>query len=319
MHGIGFVFCYINFVRLLIKKMKKILILLCLPIIVFGQKTYIPDNLFEYCLEGMGMGDGIQSNDSVWTSAIDTLTILDISGNLGTPIASLVGIEAFTSLQHLEIKFQNIDSIDLSNNQQLNYVHLRDNHTRHVDVRFLENLYDLMLDENELAEIDLTYNTNLRYFACQYNEITSLDLSNQHFLQALDCWDNQINSLDLSNNPWLIFMNIENNMLLSLDIRNGNNWQMAEFKIQGNYDLYCVNVDDSTWSANNWNFLPQNNIDPWQYFSEDCEAITSLKEYSATKKILKKIDLLAREANQINQLLIYLYDDGAVEKRFVIE
>ena len=32
--------------------MKKILLLFFLPIIGFGQKTYVPDNLFEYCLEG---------------------------------------------------------------------------------------------------------------------------------------------------------------------------------------------------------------------------------------------------------------------------
>ena len=68
--------------------MKKVLLtLLCFPIIGLGQKTYVPDNLFEYCLEGMGMGDGVPLNDSVLTSAIDTLTFLDISFNLGTPIA----------------------------------------------------------------------------------------------------------------------------------------------------------------------------------------------------------------------------------------
>jgi len=299
--------------------MKKLLIiLLFLPMIGFGQKTYIPDNLFEYCLEGMGLGDSIASNDSVLTAAIDTLTILNISGNLGTPIASLVGIEDFTNLQHLEIKFQNIDSIDLSNNLQLNYVHLRDNHTRHVDVRYLENLYDLMLDENELTEINLTYNTNLRYFACQFNEITSLDLSYQHYLQGLHCWDNQIISLDLSNNPWLIYMNIENNMLLSLDIRNGNNWQMTDFKVQGNYDLYCINVDDSTWSANNWNFLPQNNLDPQNYFSENC-LTSSIQEHTSNKELLKIIDLFGRETKVHNQILFYVYDDGTLEKKIISE
>ena len=115
--------------------MKKVLlILLYFPIIGLGQKTYVPDNLFEYCLEGMGMGDGVPLNDSVLTSAIDTLTFLDISFNLGTPIASLKGIEDFISLQHLEIKFQSIDSVNLTNNQQLIYIHLRDNHLQYVDV-----------------------------------------------------------------------------------------------------------------------------------------------------------------------------------------
>jgi hypothetical protein len=94
---------------------------------------------------------------------------------------------------------------------------------------------------------------------------------------------------------------------------------MTEFKVQGNYDLFCINVDDSTWSANNWNFLPQNNIDPWHYFSENCNATTNIKEHSANKELLKVTDLLARETKQTNQPLFYIYDDGTVEKRIVIE
>ena len=50
--------------------MKKILlILLCLPMIGFGQKTYVPDGNFEAYLEQNGMGDGIL-NDSVLTANI---------------------------------------------------------------------------------------------------------------------------------------------------------------------------------------------------------------------------------------------------------
>jgi hypothetical protein len=299
---------------------KLLLILLCLPMFGFGQKTYVPDNLFEYSLEGMGMGDGIPLNDSVWTSAIDTLTFLDISVNLGTPIASLIGIEDFVSLQHLEIKFQNIDSIDLSENLQLTYIHLRDNNLFHVDVKYLTSLEFLILDENQITEIDLTDNNNLIYFACQDNQIISLDLSENYFLQSLDCWNNQITSLDLSNNSWIFNLNCENNQLVILNLRNNNNSQMTEFKVQGNYDLFCINVDDSTWSANNWNFLPQNNIDPWHYFSENCNATTNIKEHSANKELLKVTDLLARETKGTkNEPLFYIYDDGTVEKRIVIE
>ena len=46
--------------------MKKILLILfCVPILTFGQKTYVPDNTFENYLESNGMGDGIASNDGV--------------------------------------------------------------------------------------------------------------------------------------------------------------------------------------------------------------------------------------------------------------
>ena len=298
---------------------KLLLILLCLPMIGFGQKTYVPDNMFEYSLEGMGMGDGVPLNDSVLTSAIDTLTFLDISFNLGTPITSIKGIEDFINLQHLEIKFQAIDSVNLTNNQQLIYIHLRDNHLKHVDIRYLSNLQDLILDENQLTEIDLTFNANLKYFACQFNEITTLDLSNQYFLQGLHCWDNQITSLDLSNNGWLIYMNSENNMLIDLDIRNGNNNQMTEFKIQGNYDLYCINVDDSIWSSNNWNYYPGNNVEPPHYFSENCDPITNIQEHTTNKELLKVTDLFGRKTKPTNQPLFYIYDDETVEKRIVVE
>ena len=47
--------------------------------------------------------------------------------------------------------------------------------------------------------------------------------------------------------------------------------------------------------------------------------LTSIKEYRDNKKLLKITDLLGRETKQTNQPLFYIYDDGTVEKRIVIE
>ena len=58
---------------------KLLLILLCLPMIGFGQQTFVPDDNFENYLEANGMGNGIANDDSVLTSAIDTVTYLNIS------------------------------------------------------------------------------------------------------------------------------------------------------------------------------------------------------------------------------------------------
>ena len=58
--------------------MKKILlILIALPMIGFGQKTFVPDDFFEIYLEGNGYGDGIAFNDSVLTSNINTISSLN--------------------------------------------------------------------------------------------------------------------------------------------------------------------------------------------------------------------------------------------------
>ena len=45
-----------------------------------------------------------------------------------------------------------------------------------------------------------------------------------------------------------------------------------------------------------------------------------LEEYPANKELLKVTDLLGRETKGTkNQPLFYIYDDGTVEKRIVIE
>ena len=46
---------------------------------------------------------------------------------------------------------------------------------------------------------------------------------------------------------------------------------------------------------------------------------TSVSSIQSNKKLLKVTDLLGRETKQANQPLFYIYDDGTVEKRIVIE
>ena len=46
---------------------------------------------------------------------------------------------------------------------------------------------------------------------------------------------------------------------------------------------------------------------------------SSIEEQATNKELLKVTDLLGRETKQTNQPLFYIYDDGTVEKRMVIE
>ena len=81
---------------------KLLLVLLCLPMIGFGQSTLIAEYEFEYYLETNGMGDGNTSNGVVPTSAIDTLTNLDIS-NFTLTITSLTSLADFINLRSEKI------------------------------------------------------------------------------------------------------------------------------------------------------------------------------------------------------------------------
>ena len=60
-------------------------------------------------------------------------------------------------------------------------------------------------------------------------------------------------------------------------------------------------------------------FDNQTYFSNNCSGTTSIQEHNITKALLKVTDLLGRETKLTNQPLLYIYDDGTVEKRITID
>tara|TARA_B100001758_G_scaffold247921_1_gene268563 strand:+ start:6048 stop:6599 length:552 start_codon:yes stop_codon:yes gene_type:complete len=54
----------------------------------------------------------------------------------------------------------------------------------------------------------------------------------------------------------------------------------------------------------------------WTGYISNISAIT---EFNKKRKLIKATDLLGRETKQKNQPLLYLYDNGTVEKRIVID
>ena len=160
--------------------------------------------------------------------------------------------------------------------------------------------------------------TDLLELNCSENQLSELDVSHNTYLSTLDCSHNYLTSLNLSQNTSLTLLRCYNNQLSTLDVKNGNNTYFlhffSHFATQNNPNLYCINVDDATWSTANWT-----SIDPQHYFSNNCSA-TDIEEHSANKKLLKVTDLFGREIKELkNILLFFLYNDGTVEKKIILE
>jgi len=99
----------------------------------------------------------------------------------------------------------------------------------------------------------------------------------------------------------------------------GINSNYEKFEGTNNPNLYCINVDDSTWSTANWT-VGGSNIDAQHYFRNNCSGSTGIQEHSINKELLKVTDLLVRERKENkNEVLLYIYDDGTVEKRVIVE
>ncbi len=180
------------------------------------------------------------------------------------------------------------------------------------------SLNTLSCNYNNLTNLDLSNNIELISVDCAYNQITTIDVSNNNDLIMLSAENNLLSSIDVTNNTQLINLICYSNQLLIADVRNGNNINAEWYMFSDNPNLECINVDNPTYSTNNW-LVSFGMIDSTMYFSSNCSSLTSTLKFSSNKEILKITDLLGRETKQTNQPLLYLYDDGTVEKRIVIE
>ena len=97
--------------------------------------TYVPDDNFEQHLISIGYDDTL--DNYVTTSGIDTLTGLWLSG---TFISDLTGIEDFSALIILECHFNNLTSLDVSNNLALTRLFCRNNQLTSINVRNGNNI-----------------------------------------------------------------------------------------------------------------------------------------------------------------------------------
>ena len=79
------------------------------------------------------------------------------------------------------------------------------------------------------------------------------------------------------------------------------------------YDAYNRNIKEEDLDINT-NQLNADFAD-YIYFAIP----STIQEHSTNKELLKVTDLLGRETKQTNQPLFYIYDDGTVEKRIVVE
>ena len=274
--------------------------------------------------------------DLTGIEAFTALTSLNCDQN---QLASL-DVSANTALIELVCSANQLTSLDVSSNTALEEFFISENQLTSLDVSNNTALEELSCGENQLPSLDMSNNTALTHLDCGVNQLTSLNVSNNTALAILDCYLNQLTSLDVSNNTALIELDCagnildsldvslntnlielycEQNQLTSLDARNGNNQNLLQFKIIDNPNLTCINVDDVTYSTNNWT-----NIDAQHYFSANCTLFVNLPDIlnitNTERKLVKITDMLGRKIPiRINTPLLYIYNDGTTEKRIIFE
>ncbi|MBQ7544865.1 MAG: putative Ig domain-containing protein [Synergistaceae bacterium] len=175
--------------------------------------------------------------------------------NTSTPeIASLKGIELFTSLESLDCYGNLMTSIDLSINTALKSLDCALNKFTSLDVSKNTELVYLNCSLNHLTALDFSWNKKLTMLDCSNNDLTALNVSGNADLKYLSCGSNQLKALDVSANTALTYLDCSSIGLVSLDVSNNvaltylncfNN-QLTALDLDKNTQLDAASADLST-------------------------------------------------------------------------
>ncbi|MDM9632353.1 hypothetical protein [Robiginitalea aurantiaca] len=138
-------------------------------------RTEIPDSNFEAALVALDLDDEVDG--SVLTSRIVGITRLDVEAE---GISDLSGIEDFAALIDLNVRSNELVSLDVASNSELLFV-------------WAEN--------NELTSLNLGANQNIEKVGASGNNLTGLTVTEYSTLQLLDLANNSIEAMDVSTLP----------------------------------------------------------------------------------------------------------------------
>ena len=218
----------------------------------FGQLTMIPDANFEQALIDLGCDTGT-TNGSVPTTNINTVTYLDVSIQ---SIYDLTGIEDFTALTYLDCSWNQLTSLDVSQNTALGTFYCQNNQLISLDVSQNTALGGFLCANNLLTNLDVSGSPALTHLACYNNQLTSLNISGATALTDLNCNGNQLTSLDLSNNTALTYFESRNNQLTNLNV--SNNTALWYLRCSSNP---IISLDISNNTALSWLNCSSNQLD----------------------------------------------------------
>ena len=204
--------------------------------VLITEENFPDENFKTYVEEEID-----QDNNSVLT-ADEIESVEQISVNC-MGISNLTGIELFSSLKKLSCSYNNLETLDVSQNKKLTVLDCNSNALETLDVSENINLSSLNSSDNTLIALDVSENTELNKLNCSNATLSALDVSENTELNKLNCANNTLSVLDVNENAKLSSLNCSSNILTTLDVQ--NNVELYELGCVGN-NLETLRVHDDT-------------------------------------------------------------------------
>ena len=221
------------------------------------NSTSFPDATFRAYISDL---TGVAESGMLTEENLLSVTSIDVHYK---GIASLQGIEHFTSLTELICYGNELTSLDVSNNTALTYLDCGDNQLSILDVTNNTSLNSLLCGYNQLMNLDVSNNIELTWLECNNNsQLSCVDLSNNTTLTRLLCSYSQLSCLDVSNNPVLTSLGCYDNIVAT---STGSN--LYSIPVLSGFDLskvtaFKVNNNDATLTVVNGRLIFRTSVLP---------------------------------------------------------
>jgi hypothetical protein len=240
------------------------------------QSVHIPDpNFLDALIER-----GVDTNDDKRVSfgEAEATLFLDINSR---QISDMTGIEAFTALDSLFCRDNEMTTLDLSNCTKLKKLDCSSCPLTGLDLSNQQSLTELYCSYIFLDSLDVSTNAALETLACDWNILYTLDLSNNMALEFLNCHANQLSSLDVTRNTSLTELKCSGNHITDLDVSENPSLlklkchvnDLSSLDVSHNVDLthlYCGHNPLTSLDISNSIMLKELSIESMFYLEEVC-------------------------------------------------
>lgn len=179
------------------------------------DEAHFPDARLRAWLRDAANLDGAGADGLLTQAECNAVLRLDLSGE---GLSDLTGIQYFPALERLNVRNNDLTTLDLRQNPRLMYLHCGINGLERLDVTGCGELLDLDCESNNLTALDLSGNPKLIRVYCRNNQLAALDVSHNPALAFIETFDNQLTAFDCSMLKELRFLHIDYNQLTTLDL-----------------------------------------------------------------------------------------------------
>lgn len=223
-------------------------------------------------------------------------------------VTDITGLEYFTSLETLSLKFNNVSDIkSIEGISTLKVLILGENPISSINLDKLGELTDLRLYGTNISDIDLTKTPKLESLYLQRTNVSKVDLtplqsldqallnkcsslteikaSNLPSITRIDAVECNLKSFEISDCPSLRELHLNSNKLTSIKMTN-----LAMLMRLNVYDNQITSIDVSNLPLLMWLFVYDN-----QLTSIDLSANVPLREFRASNNPLTEVNLSTNE------------------------